>query len=107
MNIDDYIPKFEKKSRYQVVYQSIIYLVNGTNLWIRTKYLDVEPPKFRKIPGRPKKRRNLEKGAIDGTDRKMIKTRMVLICSRCRQIGHNKSTVRRHQLQTHLSHQLS
>ncbi|XP_058776504.1 uncharacterized protein LOC131650808 [Vicia villosa] len=97
INVDDYIPDIYKKARYISVYEPIIYPVNGTNLWVRTEYPDVQPPKFKKMPGRPKKRRNREQGEIDGTDRKIRKTGMVLRCTRCRQIGHNKSTCKRTQ----------
>ncbi|XP_058726261.1 uncharacterized protein LOC131597588 [Vicia villosa] len=89
---DDYIPEIYKKARYISVYEPIIYPVNGTNLWVRTEYPDVQPPKFKKMPGRPKKKRNREQGEIDGSDRKMRKTGMVLRCTRCRQTGHNNST---------------
>ncbi|XP_058776132.1 uncharacterized protein LOC131650439 [Vicia villosa] len=92
LTFDDYIPEIYKKARYISVYEPIIYPVNGTNLWVRTEYPDVQPPKFKKMPGRPKKKRNREQGEIDGSDRKMRKTGMVLRCTRCRQTGHNKST---------------
>ncbi|CAK8568201.1 unnamed protein product [Lathyrus sativus] len=66
--IDDYIPESYKKSRYQVVYEPIIYPVNGTKLWVITEHPYVQSPKFKKMPGRSKKRRNREQGEIDGTD---------------------------------------
>src|SRR3954470_9607203 len=53
--IDDYVPEYYRKSRYMQVYQPVIFPVNGSNLWERTEYPDVLPPKFRKMPGRPKK----------------------------------------------------
>src|SRR4051812_13704299 len=59
LNINEYISDFYKKSRYQVVYQPIIYSINGINLWIKIEYPNMQPPKFRKMTGRPKKRRNL------------------------------------------------
>lgn len=52
----------------------MIYLMNGLNLWVKTPYLDVQPPKYKKMSGRPHKRRNLEQREIDGTDRKMRRT---------------------------------
>ncbi|XP_058726989.1 uncharacterized protein LOC131598396 [Vicia villosa] len=44
------------------------------------------------MPGRPKKRRNLEQGELDGTDRKMRRTGFIVKCSRCKKQGHNKLT---------------
>ncbi|XP_058755786.1 uncharacterized protein LOC131629000 [Vicia villosa] len=90
--IDDYVPEYYRKSRYMQVYQPVIFPVNGSNLWERTEYPDVLPPKFRKMPGRPKKRRNLEQGELDGTDRKMRRTGFIVKCSRCKKQGHNKLT---------------
>lgn len=92
ISVDDYIPEFCKKSRYQVVYSPFIYPVNRINLWVRTKYLDVQPLKYIKMLRRPKKRRNLEQGDIDATNHKMRKTRMVLRYRRCKKIGKTNST---------------
>ncbi|XP_058768325.1 uncharacterized protein LOC131642054 [Vicia villosa] len=44
------------------------------------------------MPGRPKKRRNLEQGEIDGSDKKMRRIGLEIRCSRCKQSGHNKTT---------------
>ncbi|XP_058776147.1 uncharacterized protein LOC131650454 [Vicia villosa] len=54
--VEYYIPVNYRKSMYMKVYSSIIYLVNGSNLWIRTEYPDVQPPKYMRMPGRPKKK---------------------------------------------------
>ena len=90
--IDEYIPDYYRKSRYLQVYKPVIFPVNGSNLWVTTEYPDVMPPKFRKMPGRPKKRRNLEQGELDGTDKKMRRTGFIVKCSRCKKVGHNKLT---------------
>src|SRR3954463_9658701 len=68
---EDYIPECFRKSRYIEVYEPVLYPVNGSNLWVKTPYSDVRPPKHRRMPGRPKKKRNREQGEIDGTDRKI------------------------------------
>src|ERR1051325_2709310 len=91
-SIDEYIPDYYRKSRYLQVYKPVIFPVNGSNLWVTTEYPDVMPPKFRKMPGRPKKRRNLEQGELDGTDKKMRRTGFIVKCSRCKKVGHNKLT---------------
>ncbi|XP_058733729.1 uncharacterized protein LOC131605384 [Vicia villosa] len=89
---EDFIPEYYRKSRYIAVYKPVIYPVNGSNLWARTQYPDVHPPKFRKMPGRPKKKRNLEQGELNGTDRKLRRTGLIVKCSRCKKSGHNKAT---------------
>lgn len=59
---------------------------------VRTEYPDVQPPKYRKMLGRPKKRRNLEQRDIDGSDYKMRITSFIVKCSRCKKSSHNKPT---------------
>lgn len=73
-------------------YNPIIYPANGSNLWVRTKYAYFQPLKYRKMQGRPKKRRNLQQGEIDRPDRNMRRTGFTLKCSRCKQTSHNLST---------------
>ncbi|XP_058753673.1 uncharacterized protein LOC131626849 [Vicia villosa] len=90
--VDDYIPDYYRVSAYKAVYKHVLYPMNGSNLWVRTPYPDVQPPKYRKMPGRPKKRRNLEQGEIDGSDKKMRRTGFIIKCFRCKKVGHNKLT---------------
>lgn len=52
----------------------------------------MQPPKHRKMPERPKERRNLKQGEIDGSDCKMRRTSFIVKCSRCKKPGHNKLT---------------
>lgn len=82
--------KYAKKSRYQEIYNPDIYSINGSNLWLRTNYLDIQPTKYIKISERLKKRRNLKQEEIDGSDRK-IRIRLIVKCSICKQTGHKKS----------------
>ncbi|XP_050875886.1 uncharacterized protein LOC127079542 [Lathyrus oleraceus] len=79
--IDDYIPEYYMKSRYMEVYKHMSYHVNGSNLWVKTPFPDVQPPKYRKMSGRPKKRGNIEQGEIDGTGIKMRRTSFIVKCS--------------------------
>ncbi|XP_058747068.1 uncharacterized protein LOC131620060 [Vicia villosa] len=89
---EDFVPEYYRKSRYIVLYKPVIYPVNGSNLWARTQYPDVHPPKYRKMPRRPKKKRNLEQGELDGTDKKIRRTGLIVKCSRCKKSWHNKAT---------------
>ncbi|CAK8567158.1 unnamed protein product [Lathyrus sativus] len=90
--VDDYIPHYYRKSRYIEVYKHVIFLVNDSNMWVKTEYPDVQPPKYRKMPGRLKKTWNLKQWEIDGFDRKMRRTCFIIKCSRCKKPGHNKLT---------------
>lgn len=90
--VDDYISEYYKKSRYMADYKHVIYPVNGSNMWVRTKYPDVQPPKYRKMPGRPNKNMNLEQGEIDGSNCKIRRTGFIVKWSRCKKPGYNKHT---------------
>lgn len=52
----------------------------------------MKPPKYRKMPGRPKKIRNLEQREIDVSNRKMRRIGFIVKYSRCKKPGHNKLT---------------
>ncbi|XP_058749184.1 uncharacterized protein LOC131622171 [Vicia villosa] len=82
--VDDYIPGYYKKSRYMSVYKHVIYPINGSNLWVRTQYPYVKPPKYKKMLGRPKKKRNIKQRDIDGIGRKIRRTGLIAKCSRCK-----------------------
>lgn len=90
LKVDDHIPEYCTKARY--IYNSMIHLVNGSNTRVRIKYQDVQPPKYRKMPRRPKKKRNLEQGETDGSNHKMRRTCLIIKCSRYKQQGHTKYT---------------
>ncbi|XP_047150406.1 uncharacterized protein LOC124822445 [Vigna umbellata] len=60
IDLEDYIPVCFKKSTYEEIYSSIIYPINGNNLWEVTQSPDVMPPLTRQMSGCPKKKRRLE-----------------------------------------------
>lgn len=72
---------FTNKLRYSSVYNPMIYLLNKSNLWVKTKYPHVKSLKYRKMSGRPNKRKNLEHGEIYGSNHKMRKTILIVKCS--------------------------
>lgn len=90
--VDEYIHEYYRKSRYMKVYKHVIYPINRSNMWDRIEYPDVQPPKYRKMSGQPKKKRNLEQGEIDDSHRKMRRTSFIVKCSRCKKPDHNKLT---------------
>ncbi|CAL5214447.1 unnamed protein product [Lathyrus oleraceus] len=84
--VESYIPDMYKKVKYHEVYNHVIYPINGFNLWERTIYNDVQPPVFRKMLGSPKKKRNLEQGEVDGSDRKLRRIGLHIKCNKCKKL---------------------
>ncbi|KAF7841623.1 Sporozoite surface protein 2 [Senna tora] len=56
-NPEDLIPDCFRKEQYVECYRHIIHPTNGKNMWPSTEYADVLPPDYRRLTGRPKKRR--------------------------------------------------
>ncbi|XP_017416509.2 uncharacterized protein LOC108327302 [Vigna angularis] len=50
---ENFIPTCFRRSTYEEVYASIIFPLNGPQLWQTTDFNDVLPPLIRKLPGRP------------------------------------------------------
>jgi len=58
----------------------------------KTPYLDILPPPLRKLPGRPKRRRNKD-GDEKARDSSLVSRKgMPARCSKCKQSGHNKAS---------------
>jgi len=60
LNGEEYIPHWFRRSTYEKIYNSIIFLVYEQLLWPRTSFPDVLPPRKRTLPRRPKKKRKLK-----------------------------------------------
>nr|KYP42750.1 Sporozoite surface protein 2 [Cajanus cajan] len=103
MNLDPkvFVPEYYKRATYEVVYQSMIYPVNGQQLWTKTWCPNVLPPPCKKMPGRPKKRRNLEPWELKKDDTELTRRGCRRKCSRCKSFGHNKSTCKENPIHTH------
>ncbi|KAM3283865.1 RNA-binding protein FUS-like [Capsicum chacoense] len=59
-------------------------------MWPKTRNLSIEPPKPRKKPGRPGKNRRKKKDEPKKWG-KLSKKGVKITCSRCKEVGHNKS----------------
>jgi hypothetical protein len=92
LDIESYVPIEFRKERYVECYSSIIYPANGHNLWVRSEYTDLQPPPIKRQPGRPKRKRRLEARELRKNDNEMRRAKYGIKCSRCKQLGHNKST---------------
>ncbi|KAK1380321.1 hypothetical protein POM88_027065 [Heracleum sosnowskyi] len=65
--------------------------MKGSKEWLLAKQVKLLPPKARRMPGRPKKHRRREADEVGGGCR-LSKKGVVMKCSRCLVIGHNKAT---------------
>ncbi|EEC67236.1 hypothetical protein OsI_34166 [Oryza sativa Indica Group] len=83
---EDYVNDFFKKATYEKAYQHLIYPVPGEHDWIRTTTPDIDPPKFNKHPGRPKKSRR--KSAGEETQHSGRVRMTTITCSNCKNHGH-------------------
>ncbi|XP_027937571.1 uncharacterized protein LOC114192148 isoform X2 [Vigna unguiculata] len=91
LNATDYIPLCFRKSTFEEMYNSIIYPINGQNMWPTTDFLDVMPPHKRIMPGRPKKKRRLEQWELRKDDTQLRKGGHRKRCRVCRELGHNRT----------------
>ncbi|XP_027922868.1 uncharacterized protein LOC114180775 [Vigna unguiculata] len=80
-----------RKSTFEEMYNSIIYPINGQNMWPTTDFPDVMPPHKRIMPGRPKKKRRLEQWELRKDDTKLRKGGHRKRCRVCRELGHNRT----------------
>ncbi|XP_052723885.1 uncharacterized protein LOC108344014 [Vigna angularis] len=86
LNIDgeQFIDSCYMKSRYEETYSTIIYPINGANMWNITSYPDVSPPHKRVLPGRPKRKRRLEQWEMRKDESRMTKSGLRKRCGICR-----------------------
>ena len=87
---EDFIANWFRKSTYEETYNSVVYPINGQQLWEVTAYPDVLPPSKRIMPGRPKKKRRLEPWELKKDETAIRKGGVRKRCAVCREIGHNR-----------------
>jgi len=91
IDVGQYAPNCFRKERYEACYSHIIYQVNGQPLWRRTEFTDLQPPRIKRKPRRPKK--NRRKDDDEKRDEQQLKrAKNGIKCSRCKAEGCNKST---------------
>ena len=86
---DSYVNSFFKRDMYMKTYQFNINPLNGATMWPETTYTPPLPPKFRKMPGRPKTKR-IRSGSENVGKHKLSKAGKQVICGNCCQVGHNR-----------------
>ncbi|KAK1390443.1 hypothetical protein POM88_018621 [Heracleum sosnowskyi] len=80
-----------KKTTYVKSYSNLMCPMKESKEWPIAKQIKLLPPKARRMPGRPKKHRRREADEV-GAGCKMSKKGIIMTCSRCLRIGHNKAT---------------
>ncbi|KAH6775180.1 hypothetical protein C2S52_012741 [Perilla frutescens var. hirtella] len=98
MNLDhtDYVADCYSIEKYMQAYQCGLEPSNGSNMWPDAPGDPVQPPKARKMPGRPPKKRKRDVDEKNPQNpNKLKRTGLIrMICQRCQQPGHNTRTCR-------------
>ncbi|XP_023754652.2 uncharacterized protein LOC111903098 [Lactuca sativa] len=76
---------------YRNAYKYPLRGMNGSNIWPSTNFIPPLPPLKRKMPGRPKVNRKKDLGE-KSTRHTVSKVGKKILCSVCKQVGHNKAT---------------
>lgn len=89
---EEYVVNYYKTPVWIDTYRDNIKPVNGELYWNKTGKGTIGVPGFRKMPGRPKKKRIAP--AHKSLSKPNITTRgkRTITCSNCKQVGHNKGT---------------
>ncbi|XP_056690313.1 uncharacterized protein [Spinacia oleracea] len=91
---EDYVHKAYTKEAFLLAYAPVFYPMPGMKQWEKTKSPHPLPPPFRKMAGRPSKRKRIR---AEGEDDEhvtalVVKRRKPTRCGNCGDFGHNKKT---------------
>lgn len=94
---EDFISPYVKKYMYRLAYERPIEVTRGREMWANYSGPKLEPPIFKRRPGRPKKNRIPSTGELrrDKGGRKFAwvsKDGIKMRCSHCQVQGHNMRT---------------
>jgi hypothetical protein len=97
-NPEEFVHDYYSRASYAKAYAPIIRPMPGPSDWETTQHTQPDPPPFRKLPGRPsRKKRRLEPDEKGSKKKKKIGGEKVgrevgkkSKCSVCKQLGHNK-----------------
>lgn len=93
--LDSYIAECYSVDSFKKIYEHCLQPVEGMNSWPEDEREPLSAPGYIKMPGRPKRerRRELHEPA---KATKASKVSTVMRCTKCKQVGHNRSTCDRH-----------
>ncbi|XP_063946796.1 uncharacterized protein LOC135151676 [Daucus carota subsp. sativus] len=100
---ESFIDECFKKATYLKSYTNLLCPMKGSKEWPVANQVKLLPPKDRRMPGRPKKHRRRETDEV-GSGCKLSKKGIVMKCSRCLMIGHNKATCKTSEAEVVESH---
>ncbi|XP_042007379.1 uncharacterized protein LOC121755990 [Salvia splendens] len=94
-NVADYVSSYYLRSTMTLMYENVLYPINGMDNWPKTSEVGFElaPPRIKRQRGRPKKlRREKPQVRHHANGSESLRRTFVLRCRRCRQDGHNRRT---------------
>ncbi|XP_009769790.1 uncharacterized protein [Nicotiana sylvestris] len=90
-NPDDLVEHWYRKATFLKAYQYSIQTMPSMKMWPESENPSIEPPEPKPMPGRPKKCRRRAKDKPRKKFGKLSKKGVNMTCSKCHQLGHNKS----------------
>lgn len=91
---EDYVHFCYSVAQYKLAYGSIIFPVGDHNTWDVGDVECIQPPPYKRQPGRPKKARNEGLDEINNGGR-VCKRGSVMSCSKCGDDTHNKASCKK------------
>jgi hypothetical protein len=88
---DDYIVDFYTVEEFNKTYSYCVLPVEGMKSWPQSDWPPLEAPGYVRMPGRPKMERTREPHEQPKAA-KLSRVCTVIRCTKCKQIGHNRST---------------
>lgn len=85
---EQFVDHWYTKTTYVKAYTYYIQPVPGRELWEPTGKEKIEPPEFRKMPGRPPKARRKDKNEVKKTEN-LHRVGRKMRCGVCKEYGHN------------------
>lgn len=92
LDICSYVVNYYRTAVWIDTYRDNIKPVNGELYWHKTGKEPIGVPGFRKMPGRPKKKRIKPAHESPTKPNKTTRHGRTVTCSNCKQIGHNRGT---------------
>ncbi|KAK1439423.1 hypothetical protein QVD17_05241 [Tagetes erecta] len=86
---DAYVSNWFKKDKFKDAYKHGITPLKGSIHWPKTDDIKPLPPKEKRMPGRPKVKRNRDPSEKEKKNKK-VKSGRKMTCQNCQESGHNK-----------------
>ncbi|XP_056691615.1 uncharacterized protein [Spinacia oleracea] len=97
---EDYVHDFYSKKRYMDAYEPVLLPMPGPKEWEKTPFPEPVPAPFRKMSGRPSKRKRTKELGEEAEKVAEVVEAVIRLggkanrCSNCRQYAHNKGVAR-------------